>query len=177
MTDDDEILAAEYVLGLTEPDAVGTVEARLAAEPALRAAVTLWEARLAEAAPREMAAPPPDLWSRIERKLDEGAAAPATRTVHAEEGVWEALLPGVERKMLHVDAAGGRIAYLIRMKAGAALPRHRHPADEHCVVLEGELQIGDLVFGAGAYQLAREGETHPRIRARTDTLFFIQGAA
>lgn len=175
MTDDDDILAAEYVLGLTEPAAVAAVEARLAGDADFQAGVARWEARLLPYGTGIQ--PSPALWGRIERQLDAAAAAPASRTVHGDDGTWEDLAPGVERKVVHVDAAAGRISYYVRMRAGAVLPRHRHPANEHCAVLEGELAIGDLAFGPGAFHFVPAGVAHPRIVANVDSLFFIHGGA
>jgi len=65
-----DALAGEYVLGTLTREARSDVETRLAREPALRAAVQAWEARLhplvALAEPQE---PDPGLWRRIEASL------------------------------------------------------------------------------------------------------------
>lgn len=73
-----DMLAAEYVLGTLDARAAAAVEAALAADPALAGAVAAWTRRLApltRLAPQ--AAPPPDLWDRIEARLP--GAAPAAR--------------------------------------------------------------------------------------------------
>ena len=54
--EDDRALAAEYVLGLLDPPEARAVEARLAADPALRAHVAAWSEDLAALA---LAAPTP----------------------------------------------------------------------------------------------------------------------
>lgn len=81
---DEEMLAGEYVAGLLEGPAEAAFEARLAAEPALAAAVARWRRRFAEI--DESAAPvvPDDaFWRRIETALATApelpveAAAPA----------------------------------------------------------------------------------------------------
>ena len=115
------------------------------------------------------------LWAGVEALLDQEAAAPQTRTTPPDAGVWEAFVTGVERKVLHLDAASGRMSYFVRMKAGAQMPAHRHAADEHCVVLSGELSIGGVAFGAGAFHFASHGVVHGRITAVTDAVFFIHG--
>lgn len=70
-------LAGEYVLGTLSASQRLEVERRLPLEPALRAAVDAWEDRLlpltAMAEPKN---PPPRLWTRIERSLDELLAPP-----------------------------------------------------------------------------------------------------
>ena len=73
-----EALAGEYVLGTLDARAAAEVERAMATDPALRAAVAAWEARLAPlAALAPPEAPPPDLWDRIEAALPGAPAAPA----------------------------------------------------------------------------------------------------
>lgn len=74
-------IADEFVLGLLEPEEAARVEAAMAADPALRAAVAESRERFLEldlAAPAEPVSA--GLWGRIEMALDEGAAKrPAPR--------------------------------------------------------------------------------------------------
>jgi anti-sigma-K factor RskA len=75
---DDEMLAGEYVAGLLEGVAETAFERRLAAEPALAAAVARWRTRFAEI--DESAAPVvPDeaFWRRIETALATAPDLPA----------------------------------------------------------------------------------------------------
>ncbi|MGO8917229.1 MAG: anti-sigma factor domain-containing protein [Stellaceae bacterium] len=71
------ILAGEYVLGVTEPEVAREIEAALAGNSALAGAVAFWQERLHPlsglAAPSE---PPPGLWQRIESGIA-GTASPA----------------------------------------------------------------------------------------------------
>ncbi len=72
-----DALAAEYVLGTLEAREADALRDALATDPALAQAVAAWERRLAPlAALAQPEAPPPDLWSRIERSL---YPAPARR--------------------------------------------------------------------------------------------------
>jgi anti-sigma-K factor RskA len=80
LSPEDQALAAECALGVLPAPDMERAEARVAAEPAFAAEVERWRSRLAAF---DRAAPtpplPPDLWSRIEAKLDQPrAAAPAT---------------------------------------------------------------------------------------------------
>lgn len=73
MADDKESLAGEYVLGTLSAAERAEVEARLATDAELAAAVRDWERRLApltDAVPE--VSPPPGLWGAIEAKLGEG---------------------------------------------------------------------------------------------------------
>ncbi len=121
-------------------------------------------------------APSAALWDRIEARISQGETAPGTETVGPEDGVWEALAPGIERKVVQIDRGAGLQSYFVRMRAGSVFPSHQHGADEHCVILEGRLEIGGHSHGAGTYHLARQGHPHVPITAQTDALFFIRGA-
>ncbi len=83
-SDDIDALAGEYVLGTLDVAERATVAARRQREPALDAAISAWEVRLAPlnegAAP---AAPPPDLFHRISRSLDQSLEAARTKTPSA----------------------------------------------------------------------------------------------
>lgn len=67
----DDLIAAEYVLGLLDAPDAGAIERRAATDPALAAAIAGWSERFAEidrnATPQ---APSPELWRRIEQNLD-----------------------------------------------------------------------------------------------------------
>lgn len=72
--DDDQVLAGEYALGLMSAAEAKAFEARLASEPALRAAYLQWAedfARLAEDIPQE--APPARVKAALDKHLFEGA--------------------------------------------------------------------------------------------------------
>lgn len=65
-------LAGEYVLGTLSPEQYAVTAERLRTDPALRAAVDAWEARLLELTALSTPQPPsPRLWRRIQRSLDE----------------------------------------------------------------------------------------------------------
>ena len=134
------------------------------------------EAALLPLQPSSDAALSPALWDRIVERIEQEHLAPGTTTMTRDEGAWEPLAPGVERKVVHVDAVAGRQSFFVRMRAGAVLPAHEHRADEHCAILEGELEIGGAVYGAGTFHFAEQGVPHVPITARTDAVFFIHGA-
>jgi anti-sigma factor ChrR (cupin superfamily) len=98
-----------------------------------------------------------------------------TVTIRAEGGEWRRLAPGVHMKRLHRD--GVARSFLLRLSPGAALPVHRHDADEECLVLEGEVFLGELRVAAGDYHLARGGTTHGQIRSPHGALLFIRSAS
>jgi anti-sigma-K factor RskA len=75
---DRDLLAASYALGVLDRAEAEAVVAEAARDPALRAAIDAWDARLAPlAAIVPPAAPPPELWSRIAASAGLGAMGPA----------------------------------------------------------------------------------------------------
>lgn len=96
-------------------------------------------------------------------------------TVHPHENTWQPFLDRIEFKLLnHVD---GVASYLLRLQPGAVLPAHRHPIDEECIVLEGELRIGErLLLKAGGFHLARKELPHANITSDGGAVIFLRGA-
>jgi anti-sigma-K factor RskA len=109
-------LAGEYVLGLLEPAAAAEIEAALAENATLAAAVAFWQERLhplaALAAP---AAPPPGLWQRIDGALA-GAAAPPPR-------LWNRVAPW-RWATAAATAVAACLALYIALAPPAAGPRY-----------------------------------------------------
>jgi anti-sigma-K factor RskA len=80
----DELLAAEYALGVLAGPDRASAERRMARDRAFAAMVAAWEQRLAPwAAEIAEVAPPPDLWDRIAAEL------PAARA--RSSGFWQSL--------------------------------------------------------------------------------------
>ncbi len=128
---------------------------------------------------RELQPEPPDATAsgRIRRRLLRRIAqAESGRhlTVHAGEGRWKDLGGGLALKVLHRD--GALMSYLVRMAPGSELPPHRHPVDEECVVLEGQVQVGGLRVDAGGFHLGRRDLPHAAVRSEGGALIFLRGA-
>ncbi|MFN0186273.1 MAG: cupin domain-containing protein [Aquabacterium sp.] len=99
---------------------------------------------------------------------------PAHVTVRQEDGASLPFGPGLTMKPLH--QSDGVASYLVRLAPGAALPAHRHPVDEECVVLEGSLRIGELLVRAGGFHLGRRDALHAPIHSDEGALIFLRGA-
>jgi len=116
--------------------------------------------------------------ARVKQRVLRRIAADSTPrhlTVPAPQDTWQPFGPGVAMKVLHQD--GNTLSYLLRLEPGASLPAHRHPQDEECLVLEGEMHIGELVVTAGGYHLGRRGVLHDRLCSPGGALIFLRGAA
>jgi quercetin dioxygenase-like cupin family protein len=96
-------------------------------------------------------------------------------TVDGDEGDWQPFVDGVAIKVLREHE--GVLSYLLRIDPGASIPPHRHPQDEECVVLDGQLRVGSKVeIGPGGYHLAHSGALHATISTATGATIFLRGA-
>lgn len=80
----------------------------------------------------------------------------------AGDNDWEATgIDGINVRRLFVDPARNQMTMLVRMAAGTAYPRHIHDGPEECLVLEGDLRVGDEHLRKGDYQRMAPGSRHP----------------
>jgi anti-sigma factor ChrR (cupin superfamily) len=121
-------------------------------------------------------APLPDRAAAVKARIVERVRRERSRfrTVHAGDGSWVQIAPGVESKLLHDD--GAMRMFLLRLAPGARLPSHGHAAEEACVVLEGSAQLGDIEVRAGDFHLAPAGSVHGEVTTRTGALLFLRAA-
>ena len=93
MTDrpDIDALAGEYVLGTLDAAERTAVAARRQREPGLDAAITAWERRLAPLADATAGAiPPPDLFAKINARIDSVKTAANVVTLERSRNRWRA---------------------------------------------------------------------------------------
>ncbi|MBA7625109.1 hypothetical protein ES703_32531 [subsurface metagenome] len=160
----DEVLSAEYVLGLLRGKAWQKFSARLETDDRLRASVAFWQEALSgiDRADHAGEAPPSGLFDSILARIDdEGLQLPGTHTRRAVAAHWREIAPGVTSRVLHVDRANNRQSLLIRMAPGAVYHSHTHDADEEAFIVEGDLSFGELHLGPGDYHIAAAATRHP----------------
>src|SRR5262245_5901989 len=81
--------------------------------------------------------------------------------VRGNDGAWEETgVSGVRVRRLLVDRSRNQFTALVRMAAGTSYPRHVHNGPEECLVLEGDIRMGDAVLHAGDYQYAPPDTLH-----------------
>jgi len=178
MTDRDmDSLAAEYVLGTLAGNERAQFAETLAHDPALEKLVAEWEQRLAPLDERiEPMKPPAGLWAKIDAEVDELTSFEANAiNVRASEGDWQQLLEGIDKKILFRDPVAGTESYLLRYAPGASIPAHEHRLSEHCLMLEGDVTVGDLRLGPGDFQAIPAGTPHPATMSEGGALVFIVG--
>lgn len=128
-------------------------------------------------------APPAAPSSRVRERLHESLAAGSNSKVgshpqpsSASEGMllqepgllisrssdmsWEAVAPGILRKLLFEDSKRRYNTSLLRVEAGTRYPSHRHADVEEILVLEGDLHIHGVVMRAGDYCRAEPDSIH-----------------
>lgn len=114
------------------------------------------------------------LRQRILQRVSADQASDPHLTVRAHERRWHNISPGVDFKLLR--RATDVETYILRLAAGITLPAHDHPEDEECLVLEGEVWLGNTHAFAGDYHLGRRGIPHGEIHTDTGCLLFLRGA-
>jgi anti-sigma factor ChrR (cupin superfamily) len=129
---------------------------------------------LAAIAPAELAQADRDaMHGRILERITE-EAPPGTVTVRAADMQWVSAGPGVEVKVLRIDRERRDQTVLIRMQPGAVVVGHRHTQEEECLILEGEVFIGNHRLSQGDMHVAAAGAVHAPIHAPHGALLMIR---
>ena len=77
LSEDDQVLAADYAMGLLDDAEEARADDRVASDPEFAAAVEAWRARFADFdASAETAAPSPALWTRITETIKPDTVIP-----------------------------------------------------------------------------------------------------
>ena len=175
MRDEDDLLAAEYALGTLDHETRERVQFRLLHDPAFQRSVMVWEERFSPLAEHlSPADAPADLWDGFDESRDGGAPVFAT-TLKAAEGDWIEIAEGAEKKLLFVDRKLGTESFLLRLAPDAKMPGHAHRMAEECLMLEGEMDIGDLHLVAGDFHVLSAGSRHPPLSSETGALAYVRG--
>lgn len=172
--DHSEILAAEYVLGTLEADARDRFRRALEQDPKLQSLVASWQERLGALADRHTSeVPSARVWAAIAAGIDE-TPLPNTTTIRAAEGSWQTVSAGAAIKVLFENPDDGYRSFLLRMEPGGRLPGHVHAYTEECLVLEGELIIGETRYVAGDFHVAHPGSRHQDLTSESGGLVYVR---
>jgi quercetin dioxygenase-like cupin family protein len=112
------------------------------------------------------------LRERVLRRIG-AVAPPGTFTIRAAESQWRRLSELVEIRVVRREAATGRQTVMFRLHPGAVVVAHGHTQEEECLVLEGEIEIGDHTLYRGDLHIARPGARHAPITTRTGALLWV----
>ncbi len=97
----------------------------------------------------------PQIWKQWRPDLLGGI-----HVVRGQAEDWQNVAEGITAKQLYADPERDTVTMLIRMEPGSAYPAHRHGGPEQCFVIEGDVEVGDLVLHAGDYQCAAGESVH-----------------
>lgn len=98
-------------------------------------------------------------------------------TVRAHEGEWRQIFEGVSVKQLFADKDRGTVTSLYKVGPGARIPTHSHVGLEQCLVLEGDFNLNDEVYGPGDFTCAMAGSVHDVSYSQGGALLLIVAAA
>ena len=117
------------------------------------------------------AAPPDDLFARIEAQID-APQIPGVDTIPASAGSWSDHGNGVWSKIMASSPDGKKI-YMLRCMPGGFIPAHKHKGWEYALVLEGAYQIAGQTVRAGDAQNSAPNSMHPEITTDEGCLLLI----
>lgn len=99
---------------------------------------------------------------------------PATgRLAIQGQAPWRTLATGVEVLPLH--QVSNVLSMLVRAEANVPLADHEHTLPEDCLMLRGDLFLGDCLLRQEDYQMAPVGVDHVDVYSDTGALFFVHG--
>lgn len=180
MNENDEIrdLAILHSAGLLDEEQTRGFESRLwAGDETAKAEFLAFRetaAQLSFALPP--ARPEPALRERLLERIgaEESEPLPGIHVLRSSPQGWRSTpYPGVSFKTLYVDRTSDMVTSLLRLEPGAKYPTHRHAAAEQCLVIEGEVSIGDLVLRAGDFEWAQSQTIHPVLESARGCLLLI----
>jgi quercetin dioxygenase-like cupin family protein len=97
-----------------------------------------------------------------------------SESIMDNESGWIEIQKGVCQKDLWTD--GKVVSRYFRMEVDTRIDGYDHPLDEECMVLSGDIFIGDILLQEGDYILAPAGIGPLDIFSDTGALFFLRGA-
>lgn len=120
--------------------------------------------------------PPAALKAKVMARAGVSMPVQQNITIRDHAG-WMELTPLLSMKLLFVDERADSVSFLLKGKPGAAVPPHTHSRYEECLVLEGDVQVGDYMeLGPGDYHVAGQGHDHPVLSTRNGTLVYLRTA-
>ncbi len=72
-----------------------------------------------------------------------------------------------------VAIKAAQLTCLKRLEPGAVYPSHPHDGPEECLVLDGEIIVGDVRMRKGDYQRAEPNSQHIEQRSETGALIYL----
>jgi hypothetical protein len=116
------------------------------------------------------AAPPDGLFARIDRGVDQAEAdLPQTVEERLEDGQWREIAPRIEVKQLWDDKT-----FLVRCAPGGVYPGTPHLLFEHCLIIQGDMLVGEQTYQVGDYHGVPAHTLHGAFTSRTGLLMLVR---
>jgi quercetin dioxygenase-like cupin family protein len=115
--------------------------------------------------------PPASVRARLLERID--SDKPGYVFIHANEGTWIQIVPGIFAKVLNMDTARQRVTALVRMAPGSGYADHEHTGVEEVLVLEGSCYCGGRLLRKGDYHRAEIGSIHLDTRTEEGSLMLV----
>lgn len=96
-------------------------------------------------------------------------------TLAASDEGWREIASGAFVKPL--CRLGATASMLLRLEAGARVPDFQHATDEECLILSGEVFLGDILLRDGEYQMAPRGLATGEAFSDVGALLYVHGDA
>jgi hypothetical protein len=119
--------------------------------------------------PTDVLRPTTSLQERLARRIAEDTGKQPVLPPAADwsEPDWEQVAPGIECKLLAIDAERHRVSMLVRLAPGASYPPHTHAGVEELHLLDGELWIDERKLVPGDYNYGAAGANDERVWSET----------
>jgi quercetin dioxygenase-like cupin family protein len=95
-------------------------------------------------------------------------------TVHASQVQWIELNQYLSIKVLVRDVKNKVQTSYWRLKPGAVIPWHSHENEEDCLVLEGDISIGEQTLFSGDFNQMEKGSAHGPITTVGGALLYLK---
>lgn len=113
-------------------------------------------------------------WRRIEPGTQAFGHTAVPHLARASDMAWEPLRRGVQIKPLYAE--GDRISMLVQFEPGASVPAHGHGHGEECLMVAGDLFLGDVLLREGDFQFAPSGTGHGELQSDVGCVLYFHGA-
>ena len=115
--------------------------------------------------------------ARLKQKVMSRIKSPATSEgiiVHAAQVDWIELNEFLSIKVLTRDVHNKVQTSYWRLQPGAVIPWHSHQNQEDCLVLEGDLSVGEQCLMAGDFNQMDKGTSHGPITTVGGALLYLK---
>ena len=112
---------------------------------------------------------------RLLNRIRAQACGSNSTTIRSSDDRWHTVGPKLRLRVLHLDEAQQQVSFLLELAPGAVVPAHEHAIDEECIVVDGEVSIGDLRLRAGDFHLAHKGHAHGEMTSPKGSTLYLRG--